>query len=118
MVKTRAQIEAMTKEELKEELLECFDITNQIILISDKLDDMSSNYNKVLSKLAVSKKWNTLLWERVHQLERETLNSSQFLRHEMIEVSNIPHTIGDNELETKICQVLSMTNVKVLPSML
>ena len=43
VVKTRAQIEAMTKEELKEELLECYDLKNQIKLISDKLDNMLSN---------------------------------------------------------------------------
>ena len=37
--------------------------------------------------------------KRVHQLERESLNNSQYLRREMIKLNPVPIDINDNELE-------------------
>ena len=108
-IKTRAQLAEMTKDELAEELLQYMDLSSQIKSISDKLDELTSKHSQVISELAVSKKCNSLLLERIQQLERESLDSSQYLRREMIELNPISTSIDDNELETKICKVLSMT---------
>ena len=56
MVNTRAQVEAMSMDELKEELLKYMDLSSQIQSISDKLDELSTKHSQVISELAVSKK--------------------------------------------------------------
>ena len=66
--------------------------------------------------LNIVKKCNTLLHERVVELEKNCLNTSQYIRREMIEVSKIPLSIGDDVLENKVCAVLSLTDELVQPS--
>ena len=66
-IKTRAQLAEMTKDELAEELLQYMDLSSQIKSISDKLDELTSKHSQVISELAVSKKCNSLLLERIQQ---------------------------------------------------
>ena len=66
--------------------------------------------------LIIIKKCNSLLHERVIELEKESLNTSQYIRREMIQISPIPLAIGDDVLEQSICDALSLTGELVTPS--
>ena len=66
----------------------------------------------------MSKKCNSLLLESVHQLERASLDNSQYLRRDMIELQPVPLSIDEKELETTICKVLSLTGPDISSSSL
>ena len=65
--------------------------------------------------LAVSKNCNRLLSEQITQLERNTVNNAQYLHRESIEVSPVPTSISEEELEDTICKALSLTGHEVIP---
>ena len=62
-------------------------------------------YVRVKSELAVSKNCMKLLSRQIEMLQRNTLDSSQYLRREMIEINLVPEDIQDMQLEESICQV-------------
>ena len=68
---------------------------------------------QVESKLEVSKNCMKLLTKRIETLQRNALNSLQYLRREMIEINLVPEDIQDMQLEESICQALSLTGTAV-----
>ena len=46
-----------------------------------------------------------LLSRQIETLQRNALDSSQYLRREMIEINLVPEDIQDMQLEESICQV-------------
>ena len=109
---TRAQLQALTRDELIEKALEANLVIEELKEIKKKI----SEFVKMEADLNIVKKCNTLLHERVVELEKNCLNTSQYIRREMIEVSKIPLSIGDDVLENKVCAVLSLTDELVQPS--
>ena len=56
-----------------------------------------------------------LLLKRIINLERNALNTVQYVRRETIEINPIPHSIPSADLENKVCQALSLTGTTVTP---
>ena len=71
------------------------------------------NKSKVHSELAVSKNCTKVLSKQIETLQRNALDSSQYLRREMIEINLVPEDIQDMQLEESICQALSLTGTPV-----
>ena len=98
MIRTRSQLENLSKEELTDELISVEDI-------SSKLSDVTSHFDNFLrryeifssSELTVSKNCNRLLGERIVQLERNAVNNSQYHRCESLEINVVPTAIDDDE---------------------
>ena len=65
------------------------------------------------SELEVSKNCTKLLSKQIETLQRNALDSSQYLRREMIEINPVPEDIQDTQLEESICQALSLTGTPV-----
>ena len=63
----------------------------------------------------LTKNFNTLLHQRIIQLERSTVNNAQYHGRESLEVNLIPCDIGDNVLEETLCRAISLTGHEVTP---
>ena len=108
MVRTRSQLAHLSKDELIDELMSIEDISSKLANLTARFDDFSRRFEILSSKLAVSKNCNHLLSERIIQLERNAVNNAQYHRRESIEVSPVPASISDEELEDTICKALSL----------
>ena len=47
MVFTRAQLDALSREELVEELIKCSNIADQLKILTDRFDDFVGKYEKL-----------------------------------------------------------------------
>ena len=109
VVQTRKQLEKLTKEELIDELLTVNSIHEDLANLTSRFEEFLEKYAWVESELAVSKNSTKLLSKQIETLQRNTLDSLQYLRREMIEINLAPEDIQDMQLEESICQVLSLT---------
>ena len=113
VVLTRKQLEKLTKEELVDELLTVNSIHEDLANLTSRSDEFLEKNVRVESELAVSKNCTKLLSKQIETLQRNTLDSSQYLRREMIEINPVPEDIQDMQLEESICQALSLTGTPV-----
>ena len=116
MVRTRSQLENLSKEELIEELITVDDISSKLSDLSNRFDDFLRRFEVVSSDLAIARNCNKLLTERVVQLERNAVTNAQYHRRESVEVIPFPPSINDEELEVNICKAFSLTGHEVKPS--
>ena len=116
MVRTRSQLENLSKEELVEELITVNEITSKISDLKSRFDDFLRRFEVVSSDLAITRNCNRLLTERVAQLERNAVTNAQYHRRESVEVNPILPPISDEELEVSICKALSLTGYVVKPN--
>ena len=113
MMKTRSQMQNLSKEELVEELIKATDIADKLTNLTKTLDELNKNFDRVSSELAVVKNVNNLLSGKIVSLERELLETSQYLRRQMLELSPIPESIDDKSLEQVVCNALSLTDIPI-----
>ena len=116
MVLTRSVSENKSKDELINELVRLSSFRSELEELKKQFIDFNTNYSRIYSELEVSKNCSSLLRERIIQLERNTLNISQYLRREMIELNPVPNDIDDNLLEEHVCKALSLVSSHVIPN--
>ena len=116
ILRTRSQLENLSKEELVEELITVNEITSKISDLKSRFDDFLRRFEVVSSDLAITRNCNRLLTERVVQLERNVVTNAQYHRRELVEVNPILPPISDEELEVSICKALSLTGYEVKPN--
>ena len=104
MVFTRAKFDTLSREELVEELIKCSNIADQIKTLPERFDEFVGKYEKSQSELVISKNCNSLLVNRIINLERNTLSNAQYIRREMLEIHPVPHSINNVDLEEKVCE--------------
>ena len=104
------RIENLTRKKLIEELLQISDISCQFKALNDRLDTSAAKH-----KTLITKNCNTLLHERIIQLEQNSANKAQYHRRESLEVNPVLQDIGDNVLEETVCRVISPTGHEVTP---
>ena len=46
-------------------------------------------------------------------MEKNALSTAQYVRREIIEISPVPGSISDQNLEEQVCKALSLTGIKV-----
>ena len=98
MVRTRTQLENLSKEELIDELISAEDK-------SSKLSDLTSRFDDFL-------RWYKII-ERIVQLERNVISNTQYHRRESLEINPVPASVGDDVLENSACRALSLTSHEV-----
>ena len=99
MVRKRSHLEHLSKDELIEEFMSIADISFKLANLTTRFNTFSRRFEILSSELAVSKNCNRLLSERIIQLERNAANNAQYHRRESIEVSPVPASISNEELE-------------------
>ena len=113
MVRTRSQLENLSKDELIDKVLSLENFKNDInVKFSELNDRFEAKYEMVNSNLSITRRCNHLL-ERTTQLERNNLNNAQYNRRETLEINPVPSDIADDVLEQSVCQVLSLTGISV-----
>ena len=116
MVRTRSQLENLSKEELIEKLIIFDDITSKISDLTNRFDDFLRRFEVVSSDIVITRNCNRLLTERVVQLEKNAVFNAQYQRRESVKVNPITPSISDDELELNICEALSLTGHEVKPN--
>ena len=114
MVRTRSQLEKLSKEELTEERISVEDISSKLFDLTSCLDDFLTRFEILSLELIVSKNRNCLLSERTVQLEKNAVNNAQYHRRESMEINLIPASIGDGP-EISVCKTLSLTSHEAKP---
>ena len=119
MVRTRSQLENLSKDELIDEVLSLENFKNDIDVkfseLNDRFNDFEAKYETVNSNLSITRRCNDLLLERIIQLERNNLNNAQNNRRETLEINPMPSDIADDVLEQSVYQALSLTGTSVEP---
>ena len=119
MVRTRSQLENLSKDELIDEVLSLENFKNDINMkfseLNDRFNDFESKYEMVNSNLSITRRCNDLLLERITQLVRNNFNNAQYNRREILEINPVPSDIADGVLEQSVCQALSLTGTSVEP---
>ena len=110
MVRTRSQLEHLSKDELIDELMSIEDISSKLVNLTTRFDDFTRRFEILSSELAVSKNCNRLLSERIIQLERNAVNNAQYHRCKSMEINPALASISNEELEDKVCKALSLSN--------
>ena len=87
MVFTRSQIENLCRQGLIEELVKLSDIADRLKEIKDKFDNFSKMYEELKSDLVISKRFNSLLYSHIVQLEQSSLKSAQYPRRKTLELN-------------------------------
>ena len=78
-----------------------------------RFEKLMNKYEELHSELVASKNVNKLLKNRVVQLKKNALDTSQYNRREMIEINPVPTSVPDNVFEKKVCDALSLTGILV-----
>ena len=73
--------------------------------ILDEVRALNEKFTSSESQLLVTKNANSLLQERVIDLERQCWANAQYSRRECLEVSGIPNSIKQDELEDKVLTI-------------
>ena len=119
MVRTRSQLENLSKDELIDEVLSLENFKNDINVKFSELNDCFNNFEvkheMVNSNLSIPRRCNDLLLELITQLERNNLNNAQYNRREALEINPVPSDIAVGVLEQSVCQALSLTGISVEP---
>ena len=113
MVVTRSQLENLSKDELIDRLLQVENIEDKLEHLNKRFDDFLGKYDELHSELQVSKNCSNLLRNQVIKLERNALSTAQYVRREIIEISSVPGSILDQNLEELACKTLVLTGIKV-----
>ena len=90
MVRTRSELENLSKEEMIEELITVDEITSKISDFTNRFDDFLRRFEVVSSDLAITRNYSRLLTERVVQLEKNAVTNAQYHRRESMEVNLDP----------------------------
>ena len=70
--------------------------------IRNELSDLKKDFEQLRSDLLITKLVNTKLKGKVVSLKQQTRSNSQYSRRECLELSGIPETIENNNLERSV----------------
>ena len=115
MVRTRSQLENLSKDELIDEVLSLENFKNDINVkfseLNVRFNDFEAKYEMINSNLSITRRCFDFLLERITQLEHNKLNNAQYTRKETLQINPVPFDIADDVLEQSVCQALSLTGI-------
>ena len=65
------------------------------------------------SDLSVTKKGKTQLSKRLQTIEKQCWANAQYSRRECLEISDIPSSVSENDVEEVLCQTITKAGVEV-----
>ena len=89
---------------------------NTLSNINIELSELRNDFKKFESELSVSKNVNSKLHERVVALERQCWGNSQYSRRECLEITGIPDSINNDDLEETTIKIFDKLDVAIDPS--
>ena len=114
---------ALTEESLNK--LNKPDLVALLVNLQSNVDSVNSNlvaelrkmregFDQMKSDLSVTKKVNTLLSERLQTIEKQCWANVQYSRRECLEISGIPSSVSDNDLQDTVCKEITRLVLKCL----
>ena len=89
---------------------------NTLSNINRELSELHNDFKKIESELSVSKNVNSKLHERVVALERQCWGNNQYSRRECLEITGVPDSVSNDDLEETIIKIFDKLNVAIDPS--
>ena len=113
--------------ELTEESLNKLNKPDLVVLVVNlqrKMDSVNSDsvaelrktregFDQMKLDLSVTKKVNTLLSERLQTIEKQCRANAQYSRTERLEISGIPSSVSDKDLEDVVYKAVTKAGVEV-----
>ena len=119
MALNEAALRKLGEEEIIKLVLEYqskFDSTlSSINNIKTDLSELRKYYEKLESDVIITKQVNTRLYDKMKFLERQCWVNEQYSRRECLEISDVPESVTDNNLEGKVLKLLQKIDVEVHP---
>ena len=84
--------------------------------INKEVSELRSDFKKIESELSVSKNVNNKLHKRVVALERQCWGNNQYSRRECLEITGVPDSVSNDDLEETIIKIFDKLNVAIDPS--
>ena len=84
--------------------------------IKNELSKLKKDFEQLRSDLSITKLVNTKLKEKVVNLEQQIWGNSQYSTRECFELSGIPKTIENKDLDGTVLDIFKKLNVMVDPS--
>ena len=108
MLRTRSQLENLSKDEVIDEVLSLENFSNDLNVkfpeLNDRFNDIKAKYEMVNSNLLITRRCNDFLLEGITQLQRNNLNNAQYARRETLEINPVSSDIAYDVLEQSVCQ--------------
>ena len=119
MALNEATLRKLGKEELTKLALEYQSKTDSTLSsINDFKADLSElrrHYKKLESEVLVTKQVNTKLCDLMKLLEHQCWANKQYSRRECLEISGVPESVSDKDLEGKVLNVFQKIDIEVHP---
>ena len=80
-------------------------------------DELKTKFTKLEVDLNISKYTNSKLSDRLINVEWKSFTNEQYSRRGYLEISGIPPSVKDNELETKVLSILEEIAAPVDPGL-
>ena len=113
MTLSKKELGNMKKDDLVGVYLKLQSEFDSVSSVHEKLDAINEKIEKFRSELIVSKNVNSLLSERVKELEKRLSETEQYSRRECLEIAGIPLDILQSDLESKVLDILGEIGVIV-----
>ena len=117
MTLNEATLRKLVKGELIKLALEYqskFDSTlSSINDIKADLSELRRHYEKLESELLITKQVNTKLCDQMKLLERQCWANEQYSRRECLEISGVPESVSDKDLEGKVLNLFQKIDIEV-----
>ena len=81
------------------------------------LSGMKFDFSKLEADIQVSRNVNSKLSERLLTMERRCYANEQYSRRECLEISGIPASVADKDLESKVLEILEEIDVPIDPTL-
>ena len=111
---TEASLMKLNKEGLVRLLLDYQGSFNSILDdLKNNFDELKTKLTKLKADLNISRNVNSELSDKLISVERKCFANEQYSRRECLEISGIPPSVKDNELETKVLSIPEETDASV-----
>ena len=91
------------------------DLKKDISDLKCDLSGLKSDFSKLEADIQVSRNVNYKLSERLITMERRCYANEQYSRRECLEISGIPASVADKDLESKVLEILEKIDVPIDP---
>ena len=85
--------------------------------LKNNFDELKTKFTKLEAVLDMSRNINSKLSDSLINVERKGFANEQYSRRECLEISSIPPSVQDNELETEVLSILEETDTPVEPGL-
>ena len=93
------------------------DLKKDISDLKGDLYGLKSDFPKLEADIQVIRNVNSILSERLITMERRCHANEQYSRRECVEISGIPASVADKDLESKVLEILEEIDVPIDPTL-